>query len=334
MLHIIERQSCEDYSQYHDLALFSKILKDVSFGKVVSLVSEAELRVSRAVSMVIDVKVVEPRVIRSDHGRTADTKTSLRNKVSLPYGMIEPDFVTLGVKVFPHFVNTTVEFFGESPMILGSTPILRTVNSLQEADHAFVRDYKSIPLALKSRNIWVPHDVQVIGYSKTKYVHYNYVCWQRGDKLYYDPVLRVVEQPLVQSGYRAKTRIKTNFDSELRGRFKEKNKNNVGLSVPVGVDGAYHFVGPSPFINKLEDTPTLTQKLNNVLTGRSSVFEKEVECFVKKHLCVAVKPEDFDSWLKNKFNVKYNSAMEHVLYLRENGLIDQTATSIKSVMAF
>jgi len=219
-------------------------------------------------------------------------------------------------------------------MILGSTPILRTVNSLQEADHAFVRDFKSIPLALKAKNIWVLHDVQVIGFEKTKHVHFNYVCWRRGEKIYYDPVLRITETPKVLSGYRAKTRIKTNFDSELRGRFKEKTKNKVGLSVPIDVDGAFKFIGPSSFINKLEDTPTLTQKLNNVLTGRSPVFEKEVEDFVKKHLCVAVKPEDFDSILKNRFSYKYNCAMNHILYLRENGLIDQSSSSIKSKMAF
>jgi hypothetical protein len=340
LMHMVERQSCEDYSQYHDLYLFSKLFKELTGGSVSFITTEAEKRVVRMVSQVTSLAVVSPGEVRSStaYNNSIPTQvwTKLTNKkrleslIQLPYREIDPDYITIAVNDYPYFSGKIVAFFGESPLILGRTAIMRASSSTIEIDCAFVREARSIPLALKAKEIWVKSSVSVLGYERGKMEHYGYVQWRRVVQLYIPPIRESKPESAIM--LRKKTVIQVTPDEELLKRFERRKRKMIAPEIPIGVDLYYDPAKIFGSTGRFDNVPTVTQKLHDVLNGHSLKVQKSVECFVREHLQKEMDPERFLLMVKNTYGGEFDTAVKHLIFLRDNGLIDQTSQSIVSKM--
>jgi hypothetical protein len=313
--HMIERKSCEDYPQYHDTALFAKMLKDIAFGEAVLISSEAEKRTIQNISTIVPVVLVSEITARSAVGRTSPDMLPLErfNEIVelLPRPVIDIDYLSIQAEVYYHFENKTVEFYGESPLILGATPIVRKHHGvLREADIAFVRTRESVPLALRSREIWTPEGIDILGYKKTGQKHMHYFCWKRDKDLLYQPVVTVPTKISYTSGYVPKTLFKTDADQDLDQLFDLLPKK-CNLLLPLKVDPGFQEKRIAP----------MTSSLHNTLSGTSSVFHLEVENFISKTASSPISFDRLNSLLHYKYSDRMQDVQVHLAMLVTSGLL-------------
>jgi hypothetical protein len=314
-LHMVERKSCEDYPQYHDTALFAKMLKDISFGEAILISTEAEKRDVTALSEMIPLTVVSEQIVRSAVGKGAPDKFPYGREMDicepLPRQMIDVDYLSIQSEIYYHFENKTVEFYGESPLILGATPIVRKHSGiLREADIAFVRVRESVPLALRSREIWAPDGVEILGYRKNGQRHMHYFCWIREKELPYQPLVVTQKQLLFTAGYVPKTAFKTDSEQELDRMYDLlPKKTDIGLPIKIADGFREKRIAP------------MTKTLQNTLSGMSSVFLTEVEKYISKEASMPISFERLNSLLINKYSDRMSEVQIHLAMLVTSGLL-------------
>jgi len=239
LLHMVELQSCEKYTQYQDLALFSTQFHTIASGLVLDVITPAESRVAQAVSTVLHCAVVEAGKVRLDVGskRPYDKNHKPRH-VQLPHVPIDPDFITCTEKTYPHFTHKRVDFFGVSPLVLGSTPICRRMNRQQGGSEiAFVYNQSSIHLALKALEIWAPPDLKIPGFTQSLDQHFMFYKYQRNKVL---PFLMPLEKRKVEINpllaWKEVLPVQTVSKDFLRERARKRQEAQKVTELPKAVD--------------------------------------------------------------------------------------------------
>jgi len=330
-MHMIERMSCEDYPQYHDTFLFAKLSKDIAVGKMVSINTEAEKRVLVSVSEVHQLSVVQPGFVRSAKGKRKPDHFPQKQKdvreivTQLPHHHVDVDYITVRTELYPYFSGKCVEFYGESPLILGKTPIVRSYATTGGADIAFVRNAASIPLALKSSEIWCPPNLTILGYVKTGKKHLHYVQWKKQNPQIPVSVPSDIITPY-GIGLRAKTKLRTDNVDNLLFRYTAYFDEATAIRPELPHDVSLLY---TPFKKGLLP---ITPQFKAVVTGTSGELEKEVEDFVYKHVKDGMERKAFDIKLSNVFNHKLKQAKKHVAYLKGAGFLKDEGTMVRSTL--
>lgn len=108
---IAKGKHCPDYPQYHDASLMANYRKKISIGQTVELESNAEVRVSKALSEIYPVQMVGEDLMKVNedfsHGKAM-------LKVVMPYEKINPE-VYLTKEIYPQFQGKKIRFFSVSP---------------------------------------------------------------------------------------------------------------------------------------------------------------------------------------------------------------------------
>jgi len=213
-------------------------------------------------------------------------------------------------------------------------------------DIAFVRNPSGIPLALRAEEIFVPSTIDVHGYSRTSRTHFDYVCWKRTNGEVILPDRRgQPEKDYIAVGYRLKLKIKTPTINELKQRLKEKSYSMVKPILPSSVSDVYFEskdlieepqkepcldkVGVVPHeVRKLKSSHVMTKQLMDVISGTSPVFQKEVESVLRLNLIKPMSIKHFEDMMLLQFRNDYDKAIEHVVLLREEGLLEQDSQTI------
>lgn len=315
-------QPCEDYPQYHDLGLWSQQLRSVTGGELTLINTEAEQRVARALSQCVPITVVEPRVMRSGETRAVHTKKIVSApEILLPLEEIDPDYVTIQSKIYPYFEGRKVEFFGESPMIMGKTAIVKYTGG-GPSDAAFVNNKASISLALRSRQIWVPRGLIVPGYQRTNRTHFHYCCWEKisgmTQMVFAEP--RVIQlSPVIPEGGRILVPSAKHYST----RFDELFGNELKPVVPKFVSAdCMRFQKTSG----LESVPPIDRIIEKFTSGKSTGLALEVEKLVTQYLQVEVPKEKWRDIMRATFPKNITLAEDHFHLLVHHGFVKELST--------
>jgi hypothetical protein len=169
---MVEPMSCENYPQYADLPLLSSMFHKVSSGLAIPVLTNAEERVVETIASFHPIVKVSSGDVRSS---PALGSVTVKSQLPLPLTQVDSP-------VYPEFEGKTVGFFGVPPSILGSTNIVvpsRTPYQNSICDVAFISSVDNIVLALKSRSIFAPQEIEVPGYVRGKKRFKGYVEWQK-----------------------------------------------------------------------------------------------------------------------------------------------------------
>jgi len=159
----------------------------------------------------------------------------------LPLLPIDPDFVYKTEKSYPQFAHKRVDFFGVSPLILGSTPISRRINRQQGGSEiAFVHTQDAVHLALKSTQIWAPTGLIIPGFKERKDNHFGYRKYERVLTVPYLPELSPGHQVIVTPyQWREVKEISTCSTEYLLHRARQRNDHKVVSGLPQRNDEEY-----------------------------------------------------------------------------------------------
>jgi hypothetical protein len=238
--HMIERMSCEDFGEYHDMSLMNVVYHDLLVGKSFEPTQPAEERVLTLISEMAPLSVSSKGLYRSS-GAQGSVKG--RDTFNLP---LVPSY-DLDNSVFPQFSGKTVVFYGESPKILGSTPLARVFKGpkgAKNAEIAFATNEENVSLAFGIPTLYVRPHVDVKGYVTDGSSFRGYLRYERKTV----PVERV---PEVFVNYKEHSSYECNTSDEINEFFDllPKAKSviyryiEVDKSMMLTIDKVHRIVG-------------------------------------------------------------------------------------------